>query len=213
MVTVAGDDAIRIERLELGPYGTNAYIVVCLETMESAVVDAPADAPRIIESLKGTSLKYILLTHDHADHIGALEELREALRVPLAAHPLDSKRLSPPPGIAAGDGDILTVGKIDIQVLHTPGHTPGSLGFKAGKYLLAGDTLFPGGPGKTMSPEAFRQLLDTITGKIFALPDETQVFPGHGQPTSVRKAKEEHRVFASRPHPSDLYGDVLWLTS
>jgi len=99
-----------------------------------------------------------------------------------------------------------------LKVLHTPGHTAGSLSFLTGKYLISGDTIFPGGPGKTGSPDMFRQIVNSITEKIFALPDDTQVYPGHGDATVLKKEKEEFTVFSSRPHSPDLCGDVLWLS-
>jgi len=79
--------------------------------------------------------------------------------------------------------------------------------------LIAGDTIFPGGPGKTASPGALRQIIESITRSIFVLPDDTGIYPGHGEPTTVRQAKEEFAVFSSRPHHPNLCGDVLWLTS
>ena len=213
MVTVAKDEAIQINRLELGPWGTNGYILICRKTNESAVVDAPAEADRILDDLKGTNPKYILLTHDHGDHIGALDELRSRLKVPLAAHALDSRILTSPPEILLNDGDTLSVGDIKVGVLHTPGHTPGSLCFLAGEYLLAGDTIFPGGPGKTGSPDSFRQIVKSITEKILVLPEDTQLFPGHGDSATVKTSKKEYAAFSSRPHTPNLCGDVLWLTS
>ena len=77
-------------------------------------------------------------------------------------------------------------------------------------HLFSGDTLFPGGPGKTPTPEALRQVIDSITGRLFTLPDETAVYPGHGADTTIAAAKEEYADFASRPHAPDLCGDVLW---
>jgi hydroxyacylglutathione hydrolase len=147
MTVLVNDKGIRIEQRQLGPWGTNAYIVVCQETGDSLVVDAPADADKIIRSLQGTNPRYILLTHDHFDHTGALDELRAQLKVPLAAHAADSRRLNSPPEISLKDGDTVTLGKLKLEVLHTPGHTPGGLCFKVGSHLLAGDTIFPGGPG------------------------------------------------------------------
>jgi hydroxyacylglutathione hydrolase len=110
------------------------------------------------------------------------------------------------------DGDNLKLGKLKIDVLYTPGHTPGSLCFKIRKYLFAGDTIFPGGPGHTETPSEFAQILESITGKIFKLPGTTVILPGHGASTIVKKSREEYAVFASRPHPEDLCGDVLWLS-
>jgi hydroxyacylglutathione hydrolase len=100
-----------------------------------------------------------------------------------------------------------------VDVLHTPGHTPGSLCFKITRYLFAGDTIFPGGPGHTDTPDDFREILTSITGKILTLPDSTLILPGHDDGTTVKKAREEYKVFASHPHPPDLSGDVLWLSA
>jgi len=210
---VAKDDNLQIEKLQLGPFGTNAYILTCRQTGDSVVVDAPAEADKIAERLKGTNPRYILLTHNHMDHTGALSELRSKLRVSLATHAADAGILSSPPEIQLNDGDIVSFGNIKLEVMHTPGHTTGSLCFKTGKYLISGDTIFPGGPGKTRSPVDFEQIVKSITGKIFTLDDDTQVYPGHGDSTILKKEKEEFAVFSSRPHHPNLCGDVLWLSA
>jgi len=212
MTIVAEDDAIQIERLELGPFGTNAYIVTCRKMRDSALIDAPAEANIIMDRLKGTNPKYILLTHNHMDHIGALAQLRAGLKVPLAAHALDAGNLTSPPEILLSDDNVVSLGNLKFEVLHTPGHTQGSLCFRAGRYLISGDTIFPGGPGKTRSPAAFKQIIESITGKILVLPDDTQIYPGHGDSTVLKKEKGEFTIFSSRPHNPDLCGDVLWLS-
>jgi glyoxylase-like metal-dependent hydrolase (beta-lactamase superfamily II) len=153
------------------------------------------------------------LTHDHFDHTGALDEIRSRLNVPLAAHVEDASSLKNSPEILLKDADILSLGDLKIEVIHTPGHTPGSLCFKIGRYLIAGDTVFPGGPGKTWSPEYFKQIIESITEKIFTLPDDTCIFPGHGDDTTVKRSKDEYADFLSRSHPAGLYGDVLWASS
>ena len=213
MGVVVKDNSIQIERLELGPWGTNAYIIICLETRDSVLIDAPAEASTIIKRLKDTNPKYILLTHSHFDHIGALVELRSKLTVPLAAHAADSSRLPSPPEVLLDDGNTLSVGKIKLQVLHTPGHTPGSVCFRMSKYLISGDTIFPGGPGKSGSPDNLKQIIKSITDKIMVLPDDTAIYPGHGEATTLNKEKQEFAVFSSRPHDPNLCGDVLWLSS
>jgi hydroxyacylglutathione hydrolase len=213
MTTVISNSNIRIERLTLGPYETNTYIAMCNKTGESLVVDAPAEVSTIITSLKGTCPRYILLTHDHYDHTGAMVSLRSRLKVPLATHEASSYQMKTPPEILLKDGDSLKLGKTKINVLHTPGHTPGSLCFKMGKYLFAGDTIFPGGPGHTHSPDELNEILASIKEKIFTLPGNTLILPGHGDSTTVAKAKAEYAHFASHSHPTDLYGDVLWLSS
>jgi hydroxyacylglutathione hydrolase len=211
-MNVADEKTIRIEKLTLGPYETNTYIAVCQKTKESLVVDAPARASEIIAALEGTKPKYILLTHDHYDHTGVMVSLRARLKVPLACHELDSFQLKTPPEILLKDGDSLKLGNLDIKVFHTPGHTPGSLCFLVGKYLFVGDTIFPGGPGHTETPNDFKQITASITQKIFRLPDDILLLPGHGADTTVKKAKDEYKVFAAKPH-SDIYGDVTWAGS
>jgi len=213
MVVVAEDDNIQIRKLQLEPFGTNAYVVVCQLTKDSVLVDAPGEANRIMERLAGTNPRYILLTHNHIDHIGALSELHSKLKVPVAAHSLDMRNLPLLPEVVLSDNDTVSFGDIKLKVLHTPGHTPGSLCFLTGRYLLSGDTIFPGGPGKTMSPAALRQIIESITKKILILPDDTQIYPGHGDSTILKKEKDEFAVFSSRPHHSNLCGDVLWLSS
>jgi hydroxyacylglutathione hydrolase len=207
---ITEDNMLRIEQLTLGPYETNAYILVCQRTKESLVVDAPAEASTIISRLDATVPKYIFLTHDHYDHTGVMTSLRSRLKVPLAAHEFSSYRLKTPPEILLKGGETIQLGKLKIEVLFTPGHTPGGLCFRVGKYLFAGDTLFPGGPGHTESPGDFKTILASITGKIFSLPDDTLVLPGHGEGTTVKKSKAEYRVFYATPHDG-FYGDVTWL--
>ena len=213
MVVVAKDDNIQIERLELGPFGTNAYIVVCQKTQDSVLIDTPGEPNTILERLRGTNPKYILLTHDHMDHLGALAEVYSSLKVPLAAHALDARSLPISPEILLNDGDTVSFGNVSLEVLHTPGHTPGSLCFKTGRYLISGDTIFDAGPGKTMSPANFKQIVESITEKIFVLPDDTQIYPGHGGPTVLKKEKDEFAVFSSRPHDPNICGDIIWLSS
>ena len=213
MTTVVKNDRIQIDRLELGPFGTNSYILICQETNESVVVDAPGEAGMVVERLKETQPKYILMTHDHFDHIGGLVELRSALEVPVAAHLADANHLPLEPELLLNDGDEILLGALKLRVLHTPGHTPGSVCFLVGNYLIAGDTLFPGGPGKTQSPDDFRRIIESITQRLFVLPDETRVYPGHGEATTIKEAKQQYEVFSTRPHDPNLCGDVVWTSS
>jgi hydroxyacylglutathione hydrolase len=213
LTTIINDENIRIDKLQLGPYGTNCYIVVCQHIQASLVIDAPAESEQIIAQLKNTNPRYILLTHDHMDHTGALSVLRNKLVVPLAAHVHDSASISPAPEIFLEDGAMISLGDLEFRALHTPGHTPGSLCFVCGRYLFSGDTLFPGGPGKTFSPAAFRQIIDSLNKKIFILPDDTRVYPGHGDITDLEREKEAFAIFNSHQHSPDLCGDVLWWTS
>ena len=210
---VVQDSAVRITRLEVAPFGTNAYIVVCQATGDSILVDAPGEADKVLSQLAGTRLKHIVITHSHIDHIGALGEIRDRLKVPVAIHPKDADNLTSRPDIELNDGDTIEAGKLKLKVLHTPGHTPGGLCLLAGKYLLSGDTLFPGGPGKTGTPADFEQIIKSIESKLFVLPDDTGVYPGHGETTVLGKEKSEFAVFASKSHDPNLCGDVLWLSA
>ena len=210
MTSVVKDDRIQIEKLELGPFGTNAYILVCSNTGESVVVDAPADAGKILALLKGTRPKYILITHNHMDHTGALAELKSTLDLPIAAHADDAGQLPVPADQLIDDGDVISFGEIKLSVLHTPGHTPGSICFLTGSYLIAGDTLFPGGPGRTGSPADFKKVMDSLTTKIFVMPDDTRVFSGHGNSTILGKERQTFELFSAGSHDSNLCGDVLW---
>lgn len=207
---IVNNGALRIERLQLSRWEVNAYVIVCPQTGHSALVDAPPGAQALLKALEGTDLKYILLTHNHIDHIAGLGSFKPKVRVPLAVHAADHERLPFIPDRLLGEGDIIEVGKVKIGVLFTPGHTPGSLCFRLGEYLIAGDTLFPGGPGRTETPEDFRQIIKSITEKLLVLPEDTLVYPGHGEPTTIKKAREEYAAFAARPHGEDLCGDVTW---
>jgi hydroxyacylglutathione hydrolase len=212
MTIVAEDDRIRIEKLELGPFGTNSYVVICMQTRSSAVVDAPGEASIVLDRLQNSTAKCILLTHGHMDHTGALAQLRTELEVPVGVHAADAGSLLPPPEMLLNDGDVVTLGRLQIAVLHVPGHTPGSLCFRIDRLLISGDTIFPGGPGRTNSPADFRQIVKSITEKILPLPEDIQIHPGHGPSTSLKKERESFALFASRPHDPGLCGDVLWLS-
>jgi len=210
MTNVAKDERIQIEKLALGPYGTNAYVLICHHTGESVVVDVPGEAAKILELLKGTTPRYILITHNHMDHTGALAELKSALNAPIGAHPDDAGRLPVPPDLFLNDGQVVSFGEIELSVLHTPGHTPGSICFLTGSYLIAGDTIFPNGPGKTWSAADFKRIMASLSGKIFVLPDDTRIYPGHGDAAILGKERRAYEAFCARPHDPDLFGDVLW---
>jgi len=177
---------IDVRCIRLGPLDNNVYIVVDRETRRGVVVDASDDASRIAREATGVQVSSILITHGDQDHVDALEDLARLLGVPVAAHPLDASRLPVKPDIELQDGMEIEVGALSLRVIHTPGHTPGSVCFYTPGYLLSGDTLFPGGPGNTYGDRRrFDQIIASIRDKLFVLPDDTQVLPGHGDPTTI----------------------------
>jgi len=207
------DGEVQIKKLEIQPFGTNCYIIVCPQSGEGVIVDTPGEASRILKQAEDVRVKHIIITHTHFDHLGAFSDIRDKLQSPVAIHRLEAEALPSTPDIILDDGDVLNFGTISLRVLHTPGHTTGSLCLLTGKHLFSGDTLFPGGPGKTGAPASFEQIIQSITEKLFILPDDTLVYPGHGEDTILGKEKQEYAVFTSRARSPGLCGDVLWLSA
>jgi len=211
MQIIADTRKIRIYKLPLGKWETNAYLLISPHTRESIIVDAPAGAYTMLNIVNSSMVKYILLTHKHGDHIAGLPPLQKRTNARLGIHPLEiSKEFPFAPELLLEDGIKIELGDLEIEVIYTPGHTEGGVSLKVDKYLFAGDTIFPGGPGRTDTPSDFVKIISSITEKIFKLPDDTVILPGHGYSTTVKKAKQEYAEFTSRPHSRDLCGDVLW---
>jgi len=199
-----------LHRLETEPFGTNAYIVSCCESRKAVLIDAPGSADLIKEKFKDTEVQFILMTHGHGDHTMALEELHEDLKAPLAVHDGDAAMLPIKADHLLKDGDLFQCGSDKMEVIHVPGHTPGSLCFKIGKYLISGDTLFPGGPGKTGSEKDFKIIMTSIKEKLLTLPDETVILPGHGNQTTIGEERKQIEDFINKGYPDNLHGDVTW---
>jgi glyoxylase-like metal-dependent hydrolase (beta-lactamase superfamily II) len=188
----------------------NTFVLIDPSGGSSIVVDPGADANAILAATSGLPVYKILLTHAHPDHIGALSAVAGATGAPVAAHADSAGLLAVPPDDELHDGDVVRLGVREIRVIETPGHAPGHLSFLIGSDLIGGDVLFPGGPGHTDTPQDFQQILETITQKLFALPGETVVHPGHGESVTIGQAKAEYEKFAERQMPADLCGDVTW---
>ncbi len=201
---------VLLKKITVGPYENNVYFLVDESQKESIIIDAAASAEEILNIVRGTRVKMIAQTHGHMDHVMALAEVRKATKAPVAIHLADEKAFGIRADIHLEDRQTLEIGQLQIQTLHTPGHTPGGLCFLMEDHLITGDTLFPGGPGKTASPEDFKQLLSSITQKIYPLPDSTVCHPGHGPETTVGASKKEYQTFASKKRVKPVYGDVLW---
>ena len=208
---VIDDGAIRVFCLQTGTFGTNAYVVIDCKSGRSLLIDAPGDAAYLMTHLARAD--YLLLTHSHFDHTGALAEIKNKLEIKLAAHAADAAGLPVKPDIYLTGGETLEIGETRLEVIHTPGHSPDGLSFLVRDYLFSGDTIFPGGPGYTDSPESFKILIETVTTKIFTLPGRVRILPGHGDATTVAAAAGEYAAFAMRGHRTGLCGEVTWANS
>lgn len=207
------DGEVRIVKINMGPYNNNGYIVICPETNEGVIIDTPAEPEKLLEAIGDVQIKAILITHKHQDHLLGFKEITGQVRAPVGIGAGDVDGLPRTPDITLRDGAVIRFGNQVMQTLATPGHTEGATCFLIGKHLFSGDTLFPGGPGRTRSPQALRQVIDSITRKLLVLSDDTAVYPGHGDDTTIGTARQEYQVFASKPHLPDLCGDVTWLGS
>jgi glyoxylase-like metal-dependent hydrolase (beta-lactamase superfamily II) len=203
-----------IEQVQVGNFAVFAYVVGCKETGEGIVID-PADQAGILldvaQSRQINEIKYIVNTHCHADHAGGNREMKERTDAQIIVHRDDAERLanpsslalhifqceaSPPADITVTEGDRIEFGRNSLEVLHTPGHTPGGICLYTNGYVFTGDTLFVGGVGRTDLPGgSMSELLLSIKTKLFTLPDETLVFPGHNYGPSPQSTIGKEKQF------------------
>jgi glyoxylase-like metal-dependent hydrolase (beta-lactamase superfamily II) len=186
------DGPLEVAKLHVGPYENNAYLLRDPETNDALLVDAANEPERLLELLEGMTLAGIVTTHRHPDHIQALAGVLKAHDVWNGAHPADADAIADQVGVTPDrvleQGDTLTVGRYAITVLHTPGHTEGSISFKLpSSQVLTGDALFPGGVGKTEGPDAFAEAVRSAELHLLSLPGETRISPGHGDDTLVER--------------------------
>jgi hydroxyacylglutathione hydrolase len=196
-----------IDRVAVGPFATNCYIVGSEESKQGIIIDPGDEAGVILGRVAdlGLDIKLIVLTHGHIDHVGALKAVKEATGAEMAIHADDAKSLRglrgllqsvlvpglsyplpPPPERLLADGDSIDVSGLHFQVLHTPGHTPGGICLLGEGVVFSGDALFHYGIGRTDLPcGSYHRLVESIRTRLLVLPDETIVYPGHGPETTI----------------------------
>jgi len=205
---------VELRQKQVGPWSMNTYLVIwviCEETGVSAIVDPGAEAEAILEQARGTQVEKILLTHAHADHVGALEEVKAATGASVYLHPADAEAFSVSYDIPLADGDVIPVGNLRLKAIHTPGHTPGATCFDLGDGpVLVGDALFVGGPGATQTPQDFALTMQNMQKIFFTWSDETSFFPGHGPSGVIGQERPAFEAFLKRGWRDNLCGDVTW---
>ena len=197
------DVVLILEILEVGPFMSNCYLVACPRTKDCIIIDPGSDGPVIIRKAKELSLKvkYVINTHAHIDHIGANSDVCRAFDAPLLGHKADlplfrgrSSSMSlftdagelKEPDRFVQEGEILELGELQVKILETPGHSPGGISLEVGGVLFSGDTLFASSIGRTDLPGgSYNGLIRSIQKKLLVYPDNTEVFPGHGPPTTI----------------------------
>ena len=187
-----------LRKLVVGPYQSNCYILGHKDTQESLVIDPGDDVFRIVKEISKLNLtvQNILITHGHIDHIGGAAELRRITGAPVWIHPLDEPGLGFKADGALTEGLNLPLGRFSLEVIHTPGHSPGGVCLSVPGAVFTGDTLFAGSVGRTDFPGgSHRQLVGGVVQKVFPLGDATRVYPGHGPRTTIGRERLHNPFF------------------
>ena len=196
----------------MGPYDNNAYLIRDLARSESILVDMPLEESVLLDALAAEGrVRSIVATHWHPDHWMTYDAVRAATGAPVL---VGAKEINIPAERIDGrleHGDTVPVGGTPVEVLHTPGHTPGSISLRIGRAVISGDTLFQGGPGKTSASGDLEALVRSIVDHLHPLTDDTVVFPGHGASTTIGESRRQYAEYVRRPHRPGYYGDVEWL--
>jgi len=202
-----------VKQIEVGQMAVFAYIVGCKITKEALVIDPAGECDRIFKEAteKGYSIKYIFNTHSHIDHVMGNRWMHELTNAQIIIHSKESNSLvnqspqmmsmfgaepSPPADITVGDGDTIAIGETSLKVLHTPGHSPGSISLYRKGIVFTGDTLFVGGVGRTdLAGGSSEILVSSIRNKLFTLPDETIVAPGHNYGDTPKSTIGREKIY------------------
>ena len=196
---------------EVGPWPMNTYAVIDDGTNTSAIIDPGAEAETILAMVESTQVSKILITHGHFDHVEALDAVKSATGAPVYMHPADAEQFELKYDFPLAHDQIIEIGNLRLRAIHTPGHTPGMICLDLGDgRILVGDTIFVRGPGKTWSPEEFATTMRTMQEIVFAWPDGTAFYPGHGPSGVIGKERLAFEAFVARGWPADLHGDVTW---
>ena len=177
---------LSIQKVHVGKKDTNCYVIACADTKEAVVIDPGDDAPKILSQLDGLDVKWIVFTHAHPGHTGAKDEVKAATHATTAMHLADATTYLKSAERYLVSTDTLPFGEFALDVLITPGHTPGGLSYKVGNHAFTGDTLLAGKIGRVDLPGSSpQQMLLSLHGQLLTLPDNTVVYPGHGPNTTI----------------------------
>ncbi|MBN1193453.1 MAG: MBL fold metallo-hydrolase [Coriobacteriia bacterium] len=202
---------MRVRRLTLGPLDTNCWLADDGVGGPVIVIDPADQAQAILGALGEDGVAAVVLTHDHFDHLAAAREVVAATGAPLMVHEVDAPRITSSEGTGAtlfgfeasapradrllAEGDVIEAGQVELRVLHTPGHTPGSVCLACDGHLFAGDTLFAGSIGRTDFPRGDMDSIRRSIARLSELPDETRVHPGHGPETTIGRERRVNLFF------------------
>jgi len=193
--------------IPVGFLAANCYILGDEKTKKAVIIDPGGDAQLILDVLDKNDLhaELIILTHGHPDHIGALQEIKDKTQAKTALHQSDEAILSgvrnrlqsqfeiksiPSVDMKLKGGEVLKVGEISLEIIHTPGHTPGGICIKVNDMIFTGDTLFAGSIGRTDFPGgSYEQIMDSINSKLLTQNDDTVIYPGHGDKSTIKREK------------------------